>query len=347
MVSSPTLAGVRASDVGVPFLPARTAGRAGLGSVIGLAIVLLWLGMTPDWIAVVVFTVALAVTLCERRWPSVRVPGGSAYGFIGGNRWAAAGIEGAVAGGTVGYAASVALRVTKEYGDELTLYAFLLHLIATGVGFVVAEAVLYSFVPDAPRAAAVPPAVIEGSIAGNPPAELSGARPPSIDVRSRTGRDASSGPFRLRTAGARAALGTLVGFAGAIVLTSIVWPSVIEETGDRLLSTLVTDAVLLVFTITLAVSLIERWSPAFRVPDGRLYGSVGRNRYAASAIEGFVAGGIVGGATSVLIAVWRNDQSQLGPMAFILPAVFAALGFVIAEAVIHALRRRPRRSNAA
>jgi hypothetical protein len=71
----------------------------------------------------------------EKFVPALRLPGGSAYRFVGGNRWLAAGALGAVSAFTIG-PAIVYLRYGSagidNYGSEFILCA--------AVAFVIAEA---------------------------------------------------------------------------------------------------------------------------------------------------------------------------------------------------------------
>jgi protein-S-isoprenylcysteine O-methyltransferase Ste14 len=93
-------------------------------------------GLVRDslWMAV-----ALTVTasLAEGLWPAVRVPAGSAYRWFGGNRWAAAAIQGAVIGATVGFLVMI-LQYSSWLGPDRAIES----AVITAVSFACAEAVL-------------------------------------------------------------------------------------------------------------------------------------------------------------------------------------------------------------
>jgi CHAT domain len=132
---------------------ARAAGRAALGGVLTIALGDVW-GLVTNLetadervasslesflglAALMAVALVAAVTLAEGLWPAVRVPDGSVYQRVGANRWAAAAIEGAVAGATVGFLVVVAL-----YPQYIALETSLVVGVTGAIGFVIAEAVL-------------------------------------------------------------------------------------------------------------------------------------------------------------------------------------------------------------
>jgi uncharacterized caspase-like protein len=94
----------------------RAAGRAAIGSFLGVLIQFAWYttdndknledpavvnGLATvfgDMSVVIVIAAIVVVAIAERLWPAIRVPGGGAYGAVGGNRWIAAAVLGAVTG---------------------------------------------------------------------------------------------------------------------------------------------------------------------------------------------------------------------------------------------------------
>jgi hypothetical protein len=93
-----------------------------------------------------ILTITVGVAFAEGSLRGLRVPGGRAYRFVGGNRWAASGIEGLIAGGTLGWLTTVAYRATiVEDHDQETLEALIVHAVLTGLGFIIAEGLLHAF----------------------------------------------------------------------------------------------------------------------------------------------------------------------------------------------------------
>ena len=82
------------------------------------------------------------VTLAETVWPAVRVPDGRFYRAVGGNRWAAAAIQGAVLGGTAAFVATNAFYLIVRRRPRLNPETFVVHGAFTALVFVVAEAVI-------------------------------------------------------------------------------------------------------------------------------------------------------------------------------------------------------------
>jgi uncharacterized caspase-like protein len=145
------------SSGGVEWSPPRAGGRAAIGSFLGMLLQYAWfLAENPkdledpavtEYLAtlfsemsvVVVIAVTITVAIAEKLWPAVRVPGGAAYRAVGGNRWVAAGILGAVAGLTVGLAAEyLYLTMKQETTSGLGWQA----PICAAIGFVIAEAIV-------------------------------------------------------------------------------------------------------------------------------------------------------------------------------------------------------------
>ena len=134
----------------------RAASRAALGGVITVAMEFAKLLSTGYWGsnpaqgaagefagAAVLMAIAMlaAVTVAERFVPAVRVPAGSLYRTVGGNRWAATAIQGALAGATVGFLVAGLLIHAWTDGTVLINAAIRLALF-TAASFVIAEAVL-------------------------------------------------------------------------------------------------------------------------------------------------------------------------------------------------------------
>jgi hypothetical protein len=327
------------------FRLGRTAARAALGSLVGLVMSWVWLanattyfdGSSPDdvlnEVALTLLAVTTAVALVEGRWPALRIPGGRTYRFVGGNRWVASAIEGSIVGGLVGWLTAVAFWLQQSDDKAVKPELFLLYAVSTGLGFVIAEAVIHAFrpagaAPSRDLSGASTPTVVEGGAADGP------------DPSS---RDASAARFSLARAGARAALGGLVGVAMAWLLARIVAGSDFEGVaGGTLVGNFLGEAVWTMITITSAVLFVEFLWPALRVPSGTAYRSVGGNRWAATAIEGLIAGGSVGWLTS--LAFWEftpGGPSQFYWESIMWHSLLTGLGFLIAEAVIHAFRGRP------
>ena len=131
----------------------RAAVRAFIGSFLWVMFQFVWVISTvpgiqddPDRLdfATTVFSqlailiaiiTTVVVAIVEQVVPALRVPSGSAYRIVGGNRWAAAGILGALSGLTIG------LTVTAAYfgtADALGLDT----IICAALGFIVAEAIV-------------------------------------------------------------------------------------------------------------------------------------------------------------------------------------------------------------
>ena len=145
----------RGSSV-VPTGLARAASRAALGGVITVAMEFAKLMSTGYWgsnpaqgaagefagaAALMAIAMMAAVTVAERFVPAVRVPAGSLYRTVGGNRWAATAIQGAMAGATVGFL--VAGLLIHAWTDGTVLFNAAIRLaLFTAASFVIAEAVL-------------------------------------------------------------------------------------------------------------------------------------------------------------------------------------------------------------
>jgi hypothetical protein len=143
----------RDGPAGAPWNIGRAAIRAGIGALVWLVLQFFWvIGSIPDLLVdserfefilrsfgelILMITIITAVTvaLAEQLVPALRLPGGSAYRFVGGNRWAAAAILGAVVGLVIGFAVEGAyFQSMNGLGLEIPLCA--------SIGFLVAEALV-------------------------------------------------------------------------------------------------------------------------------------------------------------------------------------------------------------
>jgi CHAT domain len=125
---------------------ARVAGRAALGALFAVLFGDLWLVLFASkdlWTQIQGFLPAVAAAatamvatllLAEGLWPSVRVPDGAYYRSIGGNRWVAAAIQGAILGATVGF---VVVMLVLTPSDIVSTFLYMAAF--TAVGFVIAE----------------------------------------------------------------------------------------------------------------------------------------------------------------------------------------------------------------
>jgi hypothetical protein len=215
---------------------------------------------------------------------------------------------------------------------------------------------------DAPAAEAVPvdaspldatassghPATAAGVAVGGSEPRPSGAatgfaisepKTTSPDRPTAANADADAG-FSLPRTAMRAAFGSLAGLSMAWVLAWLIEPSAFEGASTReLVGGFVNEAILTVLTITAAVTFAEGALRALRIPGGSIYRRLGRSRWVASAIEGFVAGGSVGWLTSVAYYLSKGDDRQVTLESLLVHAVFTATGFVLAEALVHAFGR--------
>jgi hypothetical protein len=132
---------------------ARAGGRAALGGVLTAAFgYLVWLvdNDFAPWAldtagkefisraALLAVVFVAVVIIAEGVWPAVRVPGGKLYGSIGRDRRAAAAIQGAVVGATVGFFVTNAFNGFNLFNVET-----LLVLTASGAaGFAIADVLL-------------------------------------------------------------------------------------------------------------------------------------------------------------------------------------------------------------
>ena len=134
----------------------RGAGRAAVGGVLTAVFGVAWRVLSLigpksledalrdvsdqvfGYVAVMAVAMVAAVTLAEYRWPSVRVPDGGAYQVVGDRRWAAAAIQGAVAGATVGFL--VANAFNGFY--YATLDVLVVSTVSGALGFAIAEALV-------------------------------------------------------------------------------------------------------------------------------------------------------------------------------------------------------------
>ena len=289
------------------------------GSFLGLAFIWIWVYVahpelfddhsfeeTVGWFmfeaALTMIGIGAAVVVAEAVTPSIRVPDGSFYRSVGGNRVAAAAIQGAVAGVTVGFVVTVWLNLALR-GDPrpFSFESLVLHGAFTALGFAIVEAGLTRLVPLQPVA------------------------------------DASSGaPSGISRAGSRAALG------GALTsIVSYPWYYLLhpdeyrDDKFEALLLRMIGEAVFIAIAVGFSVALTESRVPALRVPGGSAYRIVGGNRWAAAAIEGALAG-----ATVLFVAMNLYNAILFDYVGgFTLEhlaelALFTAATFVIAEVVL-------------
>ena len=92
------------------------------------------------------FIAIAIVTVAESQVPAVRLPDGDAYRIVGGNRFAAAAILGAIVGpdGRVRRLPSFVIKTTDVIGFEIP--------ICFAVGFVIAEAIVGRRFGGSPKA---------------------------------------------------------------------------------------------------------------------------------------------------------------------------------------------------
>jgi hypothetical protein len=96
-----------------------------------------------DFTGVTFFLVIVAtvvVSIAESQVPAVRLPRGTAYQGVGGNRWLASGLVGAIIGLTVGMIVEIAMISGGNFGKYLG--SGLEIVLCTALGFVVAEAIV-------------------------------------------------------------------------------------------------------------------------------------------------------------------------------------------------------------
>ena len=129
----------------------RAAARAALGAVFLVLLVDAWdllkdttsdmfqgaVGSFIDTAALMALGMVAFVTVVEHLVPEFRVPGGRLYRAAGGNRTAAAAIQGVLAGVTVGFAVAVILRSWILSFDTALQYALF-----GGISFAIAEVLL-------------------------------------------------------------------------------------------------------------------------------------------------------------------------------------------------------------
>jgi uncharacterized caspase-like protein len=162
--------------------------------------------------------------------------------------------------------------------------------------------------------------------AASPSSERAAAEGPSVAAISKA--DASSVPWSLGRAAARAAIGSIV----ATVLLFIWFNGSRLQSGNEVdfearLPELVQLAAWVAFTATAVVTLAESQLPAVRLAGGDVYQIVGGNRFPAAAILGAVIGLTVG------FAVYFVFFQTTDVFALDIPICFAA-GFVLAEAAV-------------
>jgi MFS family permease len=97
-------------------------------------------------------------------------------------------------------------------------------------------------------------------------------------------------------------------------------------------------AALTAVAMVAVVVIAEALWPAVRVPGGRLYGSIGRDRRVAAAIQGAVVGATVG--MLVVVVDTENTSSYLTIDTAVVMGLCGAAAFVIAEVLLERLSRR-------
>jgi hypothetical protein len=368
----------RGSDAA--FSLRRAVARAALGSLVGLAVIwaFVWIVFPSEFegdtfednfdifvreAGLTVFTITLFVAFAEGGWRSLRVPGGGAYRFVGGNRWAATATEGLVLGGSVGWLTTVALY--SAYGPvdpQLNVGTVLLHAAFTALGFVIAEAVLPGFRrqptaedvepsvrPTDLETSTDPTAVPTQSIAGErqpvkrvePTAQSAAPSPtdPSTadhvpaPVTRTTVPETSIGQPDLARAAARAAVGGVL----TALLASVVTVASGRRTPEDMIGQFPGYALSITLTFVAVVTLLEGLSPRMRVPDGDLYRALGSRRLAAAAAEGAIVGATFGSAVLFWLGV-SFDPLYL----FLVMAAVVGSSFAIAEAILGRLFRQRR-----
>ncbi len=140
-----------ARPASVPWSLGRTAARMAIGSIAGMVAAAAWyavfsaLNDSPvdpeEYIprvigmgAAIMFISVAIVTVAESQVPALRLPDGDVYRIVGGNRFAAAAVLGAIVALTVGVFEYVISDRMGAYGLEVA-FCF-------AVGFVLAEAVV-------------------------------------------------------------------------------------------------------------------------------------------------------------------------------------------------------------
>ena len=85
------------------------------------------------------FWATIAVAVAENFLPAIHLPGGAAYRLVGGNRWVASALLGAVVGVTVGLIVQI-LYLTSRFGSTGDFGPDI--VICPAIGFVVAELIV-------------------------------------------------------------------------------------------------------------------------------------------------------------------------------------------------------------
>jgi hypothetical protein len=145
-----TVSSAPATADSIPWSLGRVAARTAIGSIIGTVIAYSVFGIrslaagdnfdpsylteligTAGWIT---FISAAIVTIAESQMPRLRLPDGDVYRIVGGNRYAAAAILGAVVALTVGLFEYFISDDMNRFGIEVALWF--------AIGFVLAEALV-------------------------------------------------------------------------------------------------------------------------------------------------------------------------------------------------------------
>lgn len=136
-----------------PARPGRAAGRAAVGSIAAVFLQSFWIGAEDSFLLddlpfiaafglfIGLFFIGAVVlaAVVEASFPALRVPRGSAYRFVGGNRLFAAGVLGALIGLTVGIVAEIVALEDKFAYNSGTSVAI---VVCSAIGFAIAEAIV-------------------------------------------------------------------------------------------------------------------------------------------------------------------------------------------------------------
>jgi len=144
--------GVSSAPIGqgtaLPIDLGRVAGRAAIAAIFAALVTMLWIllfagdtlehvtSTSVGYLAATITAMVAGLVLAEGLWPSVRVPAGRLYLSVGGDRRAAASIQGAIMGATVGAV------VTMLVWDKFDLSIVIFEAIVTAVGFLIAVILL-------------------------------------------------------------------------------------------------------------------------------------------------------------------------------------------------------------
>jgi hypothetical protein len=138
---------------GIPWSLRRAASRVAIGSFVGVMFEYGWfLGNNSsifdsqsdletaaqaygEWAVYITIVATAIIAIAEQFVPSLRLAGGSAYGFAGGNRWVAAAALGVVSAVVINPVLSQVRYGTLDgYGAQIA--------VCSAIGFVIAEALV-------------------------------------------------------------------------------------------------------------------------------------------------------------------------------------------------------------